>query len=81
MSEQSEKNDRVIVNVTLPRAAIIIGVVLLATCAAAPLYADPKVLFIVRLITGFYGALFLLCGVAAVLPWAKWYGVKQTAGR
>ncbi len=81
MSDQSQKKDRVIVNITLPRAALIIGVVLLATCVTAGFYADPKILFIVRLTTGFYGALFLLFGVAGVLPWTKWYAVKRRANR
>jgi len=81
MSEQSEKKDRVVVNITLPRAALIIGVVLLATCVTAGFYAAPKILFIVRLITGFYGSLFTLCGVAGVLPWTKWYASRQPANR
>lgn len=81
MSDQSEKKGRVVVNITLPRAALIIGVVLLATCVTAGLYADPKILFIVRLITGFYGSLFTLFGVAGVLPWTKWYAGRRLADR
>ena len=63
MHAQSVSN-KVVFNVTLKRGAVIIGVVLLVVCLAAPLYAGPDVRGLAQMITGFYGLLFLVLGVA-----------------
>jgi len=57
-------SNKVVFNVTLKRGAVIIGVVLLMVCLAAPLYAGADVRVLAQMITGFYGLLFVLLGVA-----------------
>jgi hypothetical protein len=63
-----------VVGAALPRAVMLLGVALLLAFLIAPLYAPDNALLIVRLITGFYAALFILVGMAGILPWARWYG-------
>ena len=64
MSEEAKGRKRMVVHITLPRAAIIIGVVLVLVCLAAPLFAKPVALGMIRLIVGLYAALFACMGVA-----------------
>ena len=53
------------VTVTLPAAAIIIGVVLLIACLAAPLYAPERAVWVVRLLLGAFGILCVALGLLA----------------
>jgi len=54
---------KVLPKISLPGVAIIIGVVLLLTCLAAPLYSDPRVVWVVRLLFGMFGILCVLLGL------------------
>jgi hypothetical protein len=51
-------------NVTLRRAAIIIGVVLMGVCVIAGVVVEPPITTIVRLITGFYSVMMIMLGLA-----------------
>ena len=71
MSERTRTGKRILVTMTLPLGAWTIGVVLLLVCLAAPLYAAGDVLTIARLITGFYGALFVCVGIVGTAQRSK----------
>ncbi len=51
---------------SLPRAAIIIGAPLLVACLLAPLYSDPRVVWVIRLLFGGCGVLCVLLGLLAL---------------
>ncbi|MFH1731507.1 MAG: hypothetical protein ABIF82_07640 [Planctomycetota bacterium] len=60
------KQEKVFANVSLPGAAIIIGVALLLEALAAPFFAPPRVLWLVRLLLGGFGALFVILGLLVI---------------
>jgi len=68
----------IVLDVTLPRAALMIGLTLLAACLAVPWYAQPDYREIVRLVLGFYAFLFIVIGLPGAVPWGRLYRVAET---
>lgn len=66
MAGAPPKPQKVIANVSLPAAAIIIGVALLLELLAAPFFAPPRVLWLVQLFLGGSGALFAALGLLGI---------------
>lgn len=60
------KPKRVFANVSLPGAAIIIGVVLFLEFLGAPFFAPPRILWLVRLLLGAFGSLFVVLGLLGI---------------
>jgi hypothetical protein len=54
----------VVLTVTLRRAAIVIGVALLGVCCIAGWFTEPPLSALVRMISGFYGLMMILLGLA-----------------
>lgn len=54
---------KALVKISLPGAAIMIGVTLLVACLLAPLYSDPRVVWVVRLLFGMFGLLCVILGL------------------
>ena len=52
--------------ITVPQAAIVIAVVLLLVCLTAALYCAPKIVWVVRLLTGGWGVMLLTLGALGV---------------
>jgi len=60
------KPQKAFANISLPGAAIIIGVVLFLEFLAAPFFAPPRVLWLVRLLLGGFGTLFVVLGLLGI---------------
>jgi len=66
MPEVCAKPKKVFANVSLPAAAIIIGVALFLELFAAPFFAPPCVLWLVQLLLGAFGTLFVVLGLLGI---------------
>lgn len=62
----------VVLTVTLRRAAAIIGTVLGVVCFAMPYFTPPVLTMFARMLTGFYGALFIIVAL---------FGTEANAGK
>lgn len=60
------KPKKVFANVSLPGAAIIIGVALFLEFLAAPFFAPPRALWLIRLLLGAFGTLFVVLGLLGI---------------
>ena len=73
---ETTKSDKVLANITVPGGAIMIGVVLLLECLAAPFFAPHRLLPILQLILGGFGVLLATLGIVGA--WQERLRSKQT---